>query len=335
MSNPGISLESMPPCSLFAGGEVYLVDRAVSAYKRAAQHAGWDVNEVSGQDTIALAEALGGGFSMVFGLPCLTIVDLPTRKLKTNTVVTDLLLGHQGQPVIARLHAEPKVKGIWGSLCTGVAKKTRKYLSPPFYKRDEYAANFCVQEAKSYGINFPIKLATMLVTVCGTDLGMLAPEVQKACMLATLHGEADVSVKILRSTIAPVPQKDEDRAAELKVALSTGQIRDVSRALTKCSKGRTADPTIGTLKMLEGQVLTWFLVADLLRQEANPSQVAEQLGLNPWYVKQDILPTAQRLGWVKCRDLYLLIGKAQRLALSGRVDPWQSFSARCLAWCPR
>jgi len=330
---PSKALTKLPPVTLLAGEEEFLINRSLMAYKYAAVAAGWEVAEVDGRDVPGASAALGGGFNAVFALPSLTVITLPTRKLKTNKLMTEVILEHKGQPVICVLHMAPKTKGTWAELCTGLSKTTKKWLSPPFYNRDEWAAKFCEQEAKGLGVPLAPKLAATLVNSCGTDIGSLASEVAKGCLLAKARGEPTVTIALLKQTIAPAPQKLSEHAMGLRDALATGHPKLVARALAKCRRGRAEDPTMSVTKVIEKQILQWFMAADLKRQGSNDAQTTSQLGVSPGWYRSGIAPAAHRLGWAKCRSLYLLVGTTQRQAFVGTVNPWRTFSARCLAWC--
>lgn len=329
-----VDINKLKPVTFVGGDNTYLVDRAAISIRTAARKAGWDINYVSGTDVPAVASATGGGFLGMMDLPELPVIELPSKTSKAEKETLEMVAEHKGQPILViGKCGSNKLPKRWSGI-KGKHITAHHFMTPPFYKAQDAAVAWCQQEASLYGKKLPTRLAKGILAQCGLDYGLLAPEIAKASMLADLEGAEELTAAIVKRTLAPPPADPAALASELQDALATGQKARVTPKLYKCSKVR-GDPVFSVLKIAETTIWRWFIVADLLQQGGSAESAASQMGLNPWYVKNALVGPAHMLGWEKCRELCLLFADVQRLAITGTVNPWQVFVARCLAWCPR
>jgi len=198
---------------------------------------------------------------------------------------------------------------------------------PPFYKLDEYAADFAVLEAKARGNSIDPSLALALVKKVGSDLGVVSFEVQKASIFAG-PGVA-ITASHLRETMAALSETDGTAIVD---ALGFKEVKRLSVELGKYRASRGGDPTIE----LCGRVLTptltrWLQAAHLSEAGLSPAAAAGSVGSNPWYWEHKILPPALRWKVSGCAKLIRAVAKSQALLFQGAVSPFSYLEASLLA----
>jgi len=197
-------------------------------------------------------------------------------------------------------------------------KLVRSFPLPAFYKLEEHASGFCVEEAKSRGKSLDPSLASALVRKVGTDLGILSFEIQKASLYAA--DSEKILPEHLRVTIAALVETDGSAISE---ALAAMNAKALLSEMDRFRKSKGADPTIELCgRVLSPTILRWLQAAHLHASGLSPSAAAGSVGSNPWFWEKIVLPAALRWKVAGCSRLLQVIASAQEATFRGSVSPW-------------
>jgi DNA polymerase III delta subunit len=201
------------------------------------------------------------------------------------------------------------------------------FVLPPFYKREEYAASFVQEEAKSRGTSIEPSIALSLVRRVGTDLGMLSFEVQKVSLL--VGAGVAITATHLKETIAPLAEIDGSAILD---ALGMKNMKRLIAEMRKYQVSRGGDPTIELCgRTLTPALTRWLQAAHLAEAGMSAAAAAGSVGANPWYWEHKILPYAMRWRIAGCARLLGIVAKAQTLVFRGGVAPFAYLEASFLA----
>jgi DNA polymerase III delta subunit len=231
-----------------------------------------------------------------------------------------LLLHIDGEPD-GRTKFGKAVKSTWSAV-------HKNFPLPSDWQGPKVAAEFVQAESLRLGCQTPAALAMALVDRSGTDLGVLAFEVEKIVMLAKLAGVTVIEPKHVRGGMAPIA---EASAVAVTEALSDRNTKKLVKALQALHKTSKEDPTMRVARLV-GTAATRWLQA-LYLDSLPPKAAAEELGVNPWHFETNILPAAQRWGKAGTISLITDLAASERALLNGACDPWIALCSRLVAAC--
>lgn len=312
--------EEVIPVLLVAGTDLFNRRRLISRVVTMRQSEGWTVMQIDGSKPGALDSVFA--MSMMFEESRLCVISDPEKLDPTiiaeqisspDPKLTLLLVSDSDKPDSPVFEPIPKTH-------------RQVYNLPPFYKMDEYAANFAVREAKSKGNSLDDKLALSLVKKVGSDLGVLSFEIQKACLLAG-PGVA-IEASVLRETLAALSETDGSSVVE---ALGYRQEKKLAVELTKYQESRGGDPTIELCgRVLTPALIRWLQATHLDGMRMTPAAAAGAVAANPWYWENKVLPYARAWGVPGCARLIRIVAKAQTLVFQGAVSPFSYLESSLL-----
>lgn len=315
-----------PPILIASGSEDLLRQRFIRDIVTAKEAEGWETDKVDGLEEGAVRDALDGSglFStrmslVVVSNPHKVDLDLLKAHAEVKKPETVLLLEVDGSPN-ARTKFGKWVKG-------DMSKHHRGFPKPKEWEAPKYAADFVEEEARRHGKSISPALAGALVKRVGTDLGMLSFEVLKLDLLMD-EDEKVIEAKHVKGTMAQIA---EASLGPILDALSSRNEKELSKALARLRATTKSDPTIRVARFLGASVVKWMQVAHL--DSLPPSVAARELGLNPWYFENKVLPVAKR--WGKSGTLRLVsdLATAERAVLRGAIDPWSILTVLLLTNC--
>jgi len=316
-----------PTLLAVSGGQDILRQRFVRRFIETQRAAGWDVAHVDGSDPVSVRDALQGGNPFAEVSKTLVVAFNPEK------MDLDLLARHQQSKdsdvtVLLHVEGEPDGRTKFGKFVKGLGDSLKSFSKPDRWKEPEVAAAFIVEEAKSHGKTIRESLAQALVELVGTDLGMLAFEVEKMSLLADARGVTVLNAEEVRGGMAPIA---EASAGPIIDALATRDRKKLVKALGRVKTTSSSDPTMGICRFLAATVTKWLKAVYL--DNLPPQAAASELGMNPWYFENKVLPAARRWGKKGTVQLIADLAAAERAVLSGAVSPWTVLSARLLSSC--
>jgi hypothetical protein len=290
------------------------------------------IDYVDGAKPGALRSMLSGGFFIE--TPTLVLVSNP-HKVDLGVVVAHnnagdntyiLLLHHEGSLKAVKKFGKG-VKELEALIKRLPNKQHFSFQLPNPFKADGIAADFCVEEARKRGKKLPLKVAKALVSVIGTDLGILHYEVLKAATYATATGSDEIEVRHVRGSKAAL---SEAEVTPVVRALEDLNLPRVLKALNRLQK-TAEDPRstlVKTCRFVSSSVLKWIAAANLESLGYEPKEAADALKINPWYYQNKVLPPAVRWGVPRLGRLLRALADSERAVKLGHVDPWTAFQVR-------
>jgi DNA polymerase III delta subunit len=253
---------------------------------------------------------------VLFSTPTLAIVTNP-EKIKPEDVSEHLA---NPNPDLSFLLVSEEDKPKGGILDGFPAAQTKAFPLPPFYKLDEYAADYAREVAKSRKLSLADNLARSLVKKVGNDLGVIYYEIDKVSRLVTSLGVTTIEPTHLRATLAALTELDGSTLVE---ALGTRRVKLISDELSRYKSSKKGDPTIEVCgRTLTPTVFRWLQAAHLQAKGVSVNGAAGRVGASPWYWEHKILPCARVWGFEGCRDLLGVIARAQSAVFEGKLKPW-------------
>jgi len=315
-----------PPVLVVSGGQTLLRRRFLNLLKATQRAAGWAIEDVDGTDAAAVRDALEGGGLFSTG-NTLAVVRTP------NKVDLDLLARHGASKdyvttLVLHVEGEPDGRTKFGKYVKKLGKVHRGFPKPTDWDAPEVAAEFVAAEVKLHGMSIRSSLAGAFIGRVGSDLGMLAFEVEKAVLLARAGGVEVIDAGHLKGAMAPIA---EAAVAPLLEALGARNLKRLSKALASVRRTSKNDPTMRICRFLGASVIKWVQAVHL--DNMPPRAAAIELKLNPWYFENKILPPARRWGKSGTVRLASDLAASERAVLNGAVSPWTVLTARLLAAC--
>jgi len=317
--------DEFPSLLVVSGGQTLLRLRFLHELIATQRSEGWAILKVNGTDPLAVRDALGG--DLFVARKTLAVVTEPTKidldllqlhATDTNTDTT-LLLHIEGAPD-GRTKFGKFVKKLDGS--------HKAFPLPTEWKAPDVAVEFVVAEVKLHGYTIRPALARALVNRVGSDLGLLRFEIQKMVLLAHANGSEIVDKAEVKGGMAPIAEASVGPMIE---ALAARDQKRLAQALHRVRKTSKYDPTMRICRFLGSTVIKWMQATHL--ENMPPKAAAMELGLNPWYFENKILPPATRWGKKGTVQLVTDLAASERAVLSGAQSPWTVLSARLLAAC--
>jgi DNA polymerase III delta subunit len=247
----------------------------------------------------------------------------------------DVLNGYVEDPpadvaLVLDYDGTPKGNTKFGKFCEALGKNHRSFEKPKPYLAAERSRDFLVAEVTARGLTLNPKLADAIVTSCGTDLGVLTFEALKLCTLAEAEGAKEVTIEHAKGATARLAA---GRIDSIKDALLTRNRISVARALTRVKESHGKDMTMPVTRFLQKDVLTWVAVADMTSRNVSPDDIAVELSLHPWFLKNKIVPGLRAWTLPDLVRIPAALAAGERAVLSGALRPWTVFSAALLELC--
>lgn len=319
---------------IFYGSNTYLRDRNCREALFKARKAGYEVNEVAGDDVIGLAAQLSG-ISDLFG------TGKPKKKLVyINDEDSKLLLA----PVKRYLEddtttgfmlikgpAKPKAKSGLAQLILEHPKQAREFVAPPPYKAEDEAIQFSIHEAGLHSKNMTQKTAAALVKVIGTDLGMLAFEIMKASLyLDSLGDKNEITVESLRKTWAPFAEVEVFPLANALIDKGAKEVALLLRRIEDTHSEDASGRTIKVCRQVGSNIMTWMSILHLHELGVRPKDAAERMGMNAYRYEKILLPEAKKAGKVFLRKVLGVLAESEKGVRRGELNPWIGLQTRIL-----
>lgn len=308
-----------------SGSDTFRCRRWVRDKAREKADLGWLVVHADGSIPGSVRRAAASG---AFRKGLVLVVVATPQKL-----TQDFLTSYKSEDVVVLLHHEKGKLDKRTKYCKFIQKLPAGQqvvfnLPDKPWELEGFAVEFVRAEAKRRGKALDERLAKGIVGVVGTDLGHLSFEILKAATLADVHGSSEISRDHIRGTIAGVT---EASLMPLSDGLGGRSPLLVARALRRIRTTRKRDPTIAVCRFLwKTSVARWVSVGALLHQGVDAEEVADLLGINPWYCRRKLIPVARLWGWEDLKHLVKILADSERGVLSGHVNPWRAFESRLL-----
>jgi len=316
--------DKFPPLLIISGSEGLLRRRFLASIVGAQRAEGWAIEHVDGNNLAEVRDALDGG-GMFMDVRTLAVVHNPhkvslkllTEQVASKDYVTTLLL---------YLEKEPDGRTKFGKFVKTQSAHHKAFPLPDQWNGPKVATAFVLDEFRVYGKTLNPDLAGALVGRAGSDLGILAFEVQKISLLA---GDA----KVITSTHIKGGMSEVAEAAVGPIldALASRNPKRLSRALAKVRETHHQDPTIHICRFLGPTVVRWMQVSYL--DNMPPRAAASEIGMNLWYFENKILPASKRWGQRGTVQLIADLAHSERAVLSGALNGWVVLTSRLLASC--
>lgn len=291
---------------------------------RVARHTQSILREVSTEHRVEFVDGKNTGSAMdvvsgnaFFQEPLVIFVSNPTKDTDTILSVAEhtgdslrLILTHSGTiPKNSKLF---KVEGV----------RIAYYQNPTKpWEVKPHAVEFGMLAAKEMGLPISKPLAESLVSRVGSDLATVWWEIKKASMLANLEGSNTIDVQHIKRTMAAISEVTPDA---LIGPLEMMNAKKFLSAAHRVQKMAGKDPTMWTCAMLSKKVLLWLAVATAVEKSVPLEVVADRLGKNVWYLKNQVLSPARRWGSSGCANLLSALARAEKSVRSGASSPFNS-----------
>lgn len=196
------------------------------------------------------------------------------------------------------------------------------YTKPAVWDMEKYASQFLVTEMNQYDKRLSPKLAASIVTLVGTDYGVLSFEALKYATAADEKGVTEIDSSLVRSLMFCQGATDYKR---LIGAVGARDMTQVLRAANDIQSGPvgTTGPLIAC-RALASQIVLWLQVAHLQEQGFRDAEIAQRLEIKTGRLHY-LLPPVQV--W-KTKGLVALlksIAEVDRSVRKGCLSPWVVF----------
>lgn len=317
------------PVLLFSGGDSYPRQQRVRKLLEDTRRQKWRVVEVEGGDMDRLRRVVSG--SPLFRGSYLVLITNP------GDVDPEFVLRHLKNPIpgiTLALHQEGEIgrSKVLKDIAKALPNKCHiQFKSPPFWKQVEAATAFCMAEAEARGKKFPEPLAEKTVEAIGvSDLGFLAQEMFKICMLLSSEGQTEITAKHVAATATIMGEASLQPIID---SLAACKIASLASALDRVEKTTSGDPTMKVTRLVAPTIAKWIAAAILDEKGVEQKEAATQLDLHPWLHKTKILPPAKRWGSRRLLSLLGDLAVSERAIFRGTVAPWIGLCARLLRAC--
>lgn len=282
-----------------------------------AHHAGFRVATADGKDKGSALDALSG--NAFFAEPLAIVVENPAKD--PDSVLELARLSDDRLHIICyQNNTIPKssklIKGLKNARVFTYTSPTKPWELAP------HGVAFGVDFAQSMGTPIAKPIVESLVARVGADLPTVYWEIKKASVLARLDGSASIEAKHVKQTMAAISEVGPDALIAPLEGLSAK--RFLAAAL-RVQNHAGKDPTMWTSAILSKRVLLWAAVAYAHENKVPLDTVAQRLGKNAWYLKNQVLLPAKRWGYQGCVDLLHAIASAEVAVKSGAAAPFNQF----------
>jgi DNA polymerase III delta subunit len=325
-------MAASPRVTAVSGDSEFYRRRFVQKTLRSSAKDGWKIVFVDGSDSSELSSAMAGNVFSDEEEATLIIVENP-EKVDLALLEEHAKSGDPQKVLMLHYDGTPKKNSKFAKFLDGLGKNHKAFPAPPEWQTADQAVEFCHAEAKSYGAKLEDRNAQQIVSMAGTDLGVLSFEIQKMFLLAQADeanppdtdGLRWIRARHIRGGLAMLAQT---HMQPLLDALQRRNPTDVARTLERIRKTEK-DSTIKTVRWLGRVVTKWLTLADLKAKGVSPEDIASRMklgGSNPtWFVKEKLLPQVRLWPVKDLAKLLQALARAERAVLAGHVSPEVGF----------
>jgi len=312
------------------GSQDLLRRRALRTTVMTQEKGGWRIDQVDGSNTGALRNATSAGGGFFESNRVLVIVSNP-EKANLDVLEQHLTEGDPECVLLLYYTKDPKETSKFGKFLTKLGKAHRHYPAPAkAWQAEELAVKFCVEEAQRNGKTLETNHAGVIVERAGTDLGVLSFEILKMSMLAEAEGSTVLTAQIIGGGLAPLIEASLKPLTDALAAKNKIKLCKILGRIRKTTKG---DPTIQVCRWLGKSALDWLMAINLRDKGVSAEEAAEQLSLNVYFYKNQILPKVRTWTLFEATQLVKALADSERAVLNGHVNPWVCMTARLLRVC--
>lgn len=310
-----------PPVVVLSGTHEYLRVRELREAMAIAEEQGREIEHVQGDDREEISRILSST-GVFFREDVLVVIENPEK------VDPDLVIRHhesEDNAVVLVLHHNGnfKPKSPLGKIVKVLPDRfVAKFEKPKPWEEDEHATQFCIAEARKQRLEIEDRLAAAIVQNVGTDLGMLAFEIQKITLLLAHEGETRVTPEHVKKTLAAF---GELGPRPVVAALERRDSQAAGRALSNMRRthaGNLGGATLRACAFVGGSARSWLHVAALHEKGSTQEEISSRVGVHPFVIRKTFLPVARRWGKARLISLVKAIAVVERSVRSGHVSPW-------------
>jgi DNA polymerase III delta subunit len=306
---------------ILSGSEDFLRLRELREAISVAEKSGRVVEYAHGADRGEISRVLSST-GVFFDQDVLLIVEEPDK------IDVDLMLRHHeagDSSVAVVLHQKGSVK-VRSNLSRVAAalpdRLVARFERPKPWEEVDRAVKFCVREASRLNMKLSSQLATVVVRGVGSDLGVLAFEIEKLALLLRSGGESEATILHVGRTVGALGGLGPKPVVE---ALGRRDAAATGRALSGVRRAHAGHAGGAVLRVCAFVVPTatqWLHVASLTRDGLVLDQIAERVGVHPFVLRKNLFPAARRWGQVRLTSLLRSLAQVRRSVRSGHVSPW-------------
>jgi DNA polymerase III delta subunit len=320
-----------PPVTIIAGSQDYYRRQELANAFRGADQSGRRVESIQGADRDALFRSLSSG-GVFFEDKVLVVVRQP-EKLDPKHIVPHGNANDNSVALLLYYEGDLKKRSAVSRIAERIPEKfSINYQAPKPWEADEAAQKFVIKEAKRLKVTLGDRLAANLVSVVGSDLGVLAFEVAKVAAVVRSEGKTEVEATHLRLTVASIMEAGALPVVETLASRNTPRL---ARALTAMRRTHSGDPTMKGIAFVGRNVTQWLHAAALISQGNSEDEISARLGIHPYIYKTKIAPVAKKWGEKPLARLLTSLADVERGVRSGHVNPWVEFECALVRSCRR
>lgn len=312
-----------PPVLIVTGNEGFLRRRFVSEVLETMRGEGRAVDYADAKVRGSISSILDGGAFL--STKTVIVVSNPD-KADPEFLDSHYATGDSTYVLLCVLNGNPDGRTEFGKIVKKLDRVHRAFPAPTNWKAEEVAVSFCIEEAKRFGKNLNKRSAQALVSVIGSDLGILHFEVLKAVTLAESHGSSDIETSHIKGAIAPIAE------ADVFPAIRALEEKDLKRVLHKLSRIKVTsktDPTIKVCRIMGATVTKWLVAATLDEDGFPPKEAASMADVkNAWYYENKVLPPARLWGREGLLRIARALALSERAVFAGHTNPWVGLQSR-------
>lgn len=310
-----------PPVVVLSGSENFLRRRELREAVSVSEACGRTVEYAHGRDRDEISRVLSST-GVFFDQKVLLVVEEP-EKVDAELVLRHHEAGDSSAAVVLHQEGAIKAKSGLGRVAKELPERlVARFEKPKPWEETDRAISFCVKEATRLNVNLSEQLATAVVRAVGTELGVLAFEIEKIALFLRSVGERTVTLAHVGGTVGALGGLGPRPVVE---ALGRRDLAATGRALTSVRRahgGHEGGAVLRVCAFVGPAATQWMHVASLLRAGLSADAVAERVGVHPFALRKNLLPAAKRWGQVRLTSLLRSLARVQRSVRSGHVNPW-------------
>jgi len=319
------------PVFAVSGSEDFLRERDLAGIVDDHRKKGWRLDRVVGVSSGELRAAMSQDSLsfMTDDVPTLVVVE------QADKVDIGLLERHAGRSatsvvLLLRHEGDPKENTKIGKFLKDLGKQHRNWPKSKEWDADKVAVEFVIKEFQALGKTIPVRLAEIFVARVGTELGFLSFEVSKISALSDAVGKSEVDPDLVKGGMAPLAEATVQPVVE---ALARKDAKALAGHLDKLKRTTKDDQTIRLVRVLFDSVSKWLAVAEFRDRGVGHDAAAAELGVNPWFWKNKVVPQAGAWTRADAASLMGKLGDAERNVRAGGVNPWAFLVSSLLSAC--
>jgi DNA polymerase III subunit delta len=308
-----IAANELAPIYCLHGNERFLVDRCVTAIRKAITGSGSAAAASFDYDAFDLRET-----PLLQVLGAAKTLPMWSKRRLVIAQGIDEVKAEQMEPLIKYV-ADPNPKGclvlvgdkIDGRLRAFLALRKAGYLHEFARLKDRELAGWICAEAKQRGMQIDSAAANALAEAAGPDLGRISQALEQVALFA--------NGPIKREHVEElIPESREHGVFELTRAIGMGNVELSLRLVANMLKNR--EPALKIQFMLMRQLRQIWRAKELLAAKTPRAEIAAAVGVAPFFL-DDILTPATRMSPGALRRSFLHLYRADRSLKSSRIDP--------------